>query len=319
MSAAARVTAYALVLLAVFAVSFGISRFVVPTEAAQPPAPAPQQDAPQHDGPQHEEGGHGSPGSGEHGEDAGHGEDALTDEHAVPGLAAAQDGYRLVDVTAPDEVGTPGALSFTVLGPDGTPLVDYAVAHERELHLIVVRSDGAGFRHVHPDRDADGRWSIDWASDLAGSLRVFADFVPAATGAELTLTSTVQVSGEVSPAPVDPSPTTAEVDGYTVEVAGDLHAGEASELTFTITRDGQPVTELQPHLGAFGHLVALRSGDLGYLHVHPTGAAPEGPADRSGPEVTFVAEAPTPGDYLLYLDFALDGEVRTAPFVLAAH
>ena len=40
-------------------------------------------------------------------------------------------------------------------------------------------------------------------------------------------------------------------------------------LTLTVTKDGQPVTDLQPYLGAYGHLVALRAGDLAYLHVHP--------------------------------------------------
>ena len=29
------------------------------------------------------------------------------------------------------------------------------------------------------------------------------------------------------------------------------------------------MTDLQPYLGAYGHLVALRDGDLAYLHVHP--------------------------------------------------
>jgi hypothetical protein len=55
-----------------------------------------------------------------------------------------------------------------------------------------------------------------------------------------------------------------------------------------------------------GHLVALREGDLGFLHVHPT----------SG--LTFETEAPTPGRYLLYLDFKVDGKVRSADFVLEA-
>ncbi|NKX51639.1 hypothetical protein HER39_13910, partial [Arthrobacter deserti] len=45
-------------------------------------------------------------------------------------------------------------------------------------------------------------------------------------------------------------------------------------LTVIVTRGGQPVKTLEPYLGAYGHLVALRAGDLAYLHVHPEGAAP---------------------------------------------
>ncbi len=52
-----------------------------------------------------------------------------------------------------------------------------------------------------------------------------------------------------------------------------------------------------------------------YLHVHPHGDAPE-VGDTSGPEIVFEATAPTPGRYLLFLDFQIDGEVRTAPLVI---
>jgi hypothetical protein len=84
-------------------------------------------------------------------------------------------------------------------------------------------------------------------------------------------------------------------------------------VTFTVLRDGRAVTDLEPYLGAYGHLVALRSGDLGYLHVHADDAAAS-----TGGEVRFVADVPTPGDYRLYLDFQHDGVVRTAEFAVSA-
>ncbi len=83
----------------------------------------------------------------------------------------------------------------------------------------------------------------------------------------------------------------------------------------TISRAGEPVTELEPYLGAFGHLVALRDGDLAYLHVHPHGDEPQA-GETSGPEIVFEATAPTQGRYLLYLNFQVDGEVHTAPLVI---
>ena len=97
-----------------------------------------------------------------------------------------------------------------------------------------------------------------------------------------------------------------------VSVAGELRAGQGSPLTFNVQRGNQPETRLQPYLGAFGHLVALREGDLAYLHVHPD----EG--GGTGPEIRFVAEVPSPGRYLLYLDFKVGGVVHTAEFVLEA-
>jgi hypothetical protein len=84
-----------------------------------------------------------------------------------------------------------------------------------------------------------------------------------------------------------------------------------------ISRDGRPVSDLQPYLGAYGHLVALRDGDLAYLHVHPDGAPGDG-RTAAGPEVAFHAEVPSAGAYRLYLDFRHAGRVHTAEFTAVA-
>ena len=231
------------------------------------------------------------------------------------GLAVAQDGYQLETLTAPQKTGEDGVLSFRLTGPDGRPVTNYTISHDKDLHLIVVRSDGSRFRHVHPTTDGTGTWSLPWQWAEAGSYRVFADFVPTATGEPLTLASTVEVAGTFTPAALGEDTATATVDGFTVTLVGTLCAGQESTLTFTVTRNGSPVTTLQPYLGAAGHLVALRSGDLAYLHVHPMG---EKPAAASGPDIAFMAQAPTPGRYLLYLDFQVDGQVRAAAFTVTA-
>jgi hypothetical protein len=105
---------------------------------------------------------------------------------------------------------------------------------------------------------------------------------------------------------------TATVDGYTVTLDGELTAGTEALLTLTVTRAGEPVTDLQPYLGAHGHLVALRDGDLAYLHVHPD----EG--TTAGPEVRFYVEVPSTGRYHLYLDFRHGDRVRTAELFVTA-
>ena len=119
---------------------------------------------------------------------------------------------------------------------------------------------------------------------------------------------------------LDPVPapgTTAEVNGYDVELDGGLRPGAASELKLKVSRDGRPVTDLQPYLGAYGHLVALRSGDLAYLHVHPNGEPGDGTTEP-GPDISFTATAPSAGTYRLFLDFKHDGEVHTATFTVHA-
>ena len=237
-------------------------------------------------------------------------------EPTMPGLSLSADGYRLSAVSTPGTVGEEGELRFSVLDESGAPVLEFTEEHEKELHLIVVREDGSEFRHVHPELDAEGTWSLPWTWNEAGSYRVFADFIPAAADQGLTLTRSVNVSGDFQPVPAVEELRSAQSGEYDVELVGDLTAGGSSTLSVEVTQDGRPVTTMQPYLGAFGHLVALRDGDLAYLHVHPEGAEPE-PGELSGPTVEFATEAPTPGRYLLYFDFQIDDEIHSASFVLS--
>ncbi|MGW0988968.1 hypothetical protein ACWD46_22575 [Streptomyces sp. NPDC002486] len=109
----------------------------------------------------------------------------------------------------------------------------------------------------------------------------------------------------------------ARIDEYEVTLDGGLIPGRASDLTLTVTKDGKPVRNLQPYLGAFGHLVALRSGGLASLHVHPNGEPGDGNTE-SGPEVSCTATVPSAGAYRLFLDFRHEGKVRTAAFTVHA-
>lgn len=233
-------------------------------------------------------------------------------EAAPAGLTISEQGYTLALNSAHAEAGKGRELAFRIIGPDAKPVNEFETAHEKELHLILVRRDFAGFQHVHPVRADDGTWRID--VDLTpGTWRVFADF-QATGGPALTLGADLHVPGATEHVTTEPN-RVATVGAYEVTLAGDLVTGEGKELTLSVAKDGQPVTDLQPYLGAYGHLVALRAGDLAYLHAHPEGD-PNDPATPSGPEVSFHVTAPSAGRYHLYLDFKHDGVVRTAAFVL---
>lgn len=64
--------------------------------------------------------------------------------------------YTLVADRDQLEAGIPVELKFRILGPEGEPVTQYQLLHERELHLILVRQDLATFSHLHPTRDAEG-------------------------------------------------------------------------------------------------------------------------------------------------------------------
>ncbi len=295
MSTATKVAAFLVGLGVVFAAALGIGNAVGPVADE----PVTHDDA------------HETEGSEEHG---GHADQEVT--AGIPGgLMVSDGGYTL---RLADEKAAPGRevpIAFTIDGPDGHPVTDYDVEHEKLLHLIAVRRDFSGFQHVHPELDADGVWTTDLAL-TPGAWRVFADFK--ATGADaLTLGTDLAVAGDYRPEPPAAEIRTARVDGYTVALAGDLTAGADAELTLSVSKDGRPVTDLEPYLGAYGHLVALREGDLAYLHVHPDGTPGDGETPP-GPDVVFYAAVPSPGGYRLYLDFQHDGVVRTAAFAVTA-
>ncbi|MFV2019684.1 hypothetical protein [Micromonospora sp. LOL_023] len=240
-----------------------------------------------------------------------------TTDPAAAGLLAGAAGYRLVPQTSAVPADTPTEYRFHIAGPDGRPVTNFSTTHERDLHLIVVRRDLSGFQHLHPELDPAGTWSQSLTLPEAGQYRVFADFQPAALDHGLTLGVDLAVAGNYQPRPL-PAPTPAvEVDGYRVEWTGDLLPGGSSRLTMRISRAGAPVGDLQPHLGAYGHLVVLREADLAYLHVHPDGAPDDG-RTAAGPELTFHADVPDAGRYRLFLEFRHADSVRSVELTAAA-
>jgi hypothetical protein len=91
-------------------------------------------------------------------------------------------------------------------------------------------------------------------------------------------------------------------------------AGMEHPLTVTVSRDGKPVTDLQPYLDSYAHLTAFHAGDLAFAHLHPAGAVD---GDRGGPTMTFHAELPRSGDWRLFLQFQTAGRLHTAALTLA--
>jgi hypothetical protein len=247
-----------------------------------------------------------------HSHEPGPAQGAAEDPEAA-GLSATAAGYALVPQAGVFQPGVPAELAFTVTGSDGRPVTAFDVEHDKQLHLVLVRRDTAGFQHLHPVLGPDGVWRTPLLLPAAGVYRAYADFVPTG-GPHLVLGADLFAAGDFVPLPTAPS-RTAQVDGYQVRLDGELVPGSPSQVFVTVTRDGAPVTDLEPYLGAFGHLVALRRSDLAYLHVHPD-AAPPAPTDRAGPAIAFVADVPSAGEYRLFLDFRHGGVVRTAEFTV---
>ncbi|MEU6625368.1 hypothetical protein ABZ926_32080 [Streptomyces litmocidini] len=293
MNTGVKITAFAAALAATFGTAYGVGKGVGPVE---------------------------EPKKAEHGDHAeaapaggheGHEEGATAPAPDLPGgLQVSQDGYTLALETPTPAVGR-STLKFSVRDAAGRKVTAFTTEHGKELHFIVASRDLNTFRHLHPVKAADGTWSVDADLPAAGGYKAFADFKPAAAAKGVTLGADLAVPGAYAPKPLPAVAPTATVDGYQVRLGGVLDPGRAGELRLTVTKGGKPVTDLEPYLGAYGHLVALRDGDLAYLHVHPNEGGP-------GPDVSFTATAPSAGTYRLFLDFQHEGKVRTAAFTVKA-
>jgi hypothetical protein len=224
---------------------------------------------------------------------------------APPGLQTAQGGYRLILNRTRLTEGRPRArIDFRIVDRAGWPLHEFERSHEKRMHFIVVRRDLSSFQHLHPTMGPDGTWSARVDLSEGGVYRVFADFTR--DGDQRTLGADVHVGDRYRPeALAQPRPTAQTERGLTVTLDSDgVRAGAAGRVGFQVRDGGEPVNDrLEPYLGAKGHLVALREGDLAYLHTHPEGG-----------ELAFMTEYPSAGAYRLFVQFRYQGKVHTAAF-----
>ena len=82
----------------------------------------------------------------------------------------------------------------------------------------------------------------------------------------------------------------------------------------SLARDGVPVTDLEPFLGAMGHLIIVSAGREQFVHSHPLEPRHR-PPDR-GPDIRFQCRFPAGGTYKAWAQFQHRGKVLTIPFTM---
>jgi hypothetical protein len=245
--------------------------------------------------------------------DSGHGAASMVE--AVPGsdgLRSHLAGLTLVPLSRTVSAGATTTWRFRIISCDGSPVRHFDRENTKLLHLIVVRTDLAGYQHLHPTLESDGTFAVQLHIARPGTYRAITDFVT--DGRKYVLGTNLTAPGPVRSAPLPPPALESHTDGYAVELErpAQLIAGREAQLTFRITRHGQPVDDLEPYLGSYGHLVALHSPELSYSHVHPNGV------DRASGAITFGIELPERGTYRLFLQFRTHDQVHTVAFTQAA-
>lgn len=245
------------------------------------------------------------------GRDADGGTGHSAESPAIPagnGLSDSASALRLRIEPAKFSVGAPSRLKLSIVDRHGEPIGPLHAAHdEPPLHLILVRRDLAGYRHLHP-KPSGGAYVVDLALPLPGIWRAYADFQ--FDGQQVVLGRDLFVPGDFVPQPLPAVASTGRAETYDVKLDNhEVRVGSETVLRFRIGRSGKPVKALQPYLGAAGHLVAIREDDLAYLHVHPLDSSGTG-------RIEFGADFAEPGRYALFLQFKHENRVRTTRFTV---
>jgi hypothetical protein len=237
--------------------------------------------------------------------------------------------YRLSVNVEPRVVkaGVPVRMRFDVRHPStGATVRNFELVHDRRYHLFVVSHDMQQFQHVHPDQQPDGTWALDVALPKPGAYRVISDFLPSGGAPQLLARTliTADFAGDLQSQDARLDVDTAwkkTVGTLSAELTFDpprLVAGQYGHFAFRLSdaASGEPVTDLQPYLGAFGHAFVLSEDLRDSVHSHP----PEWRDGREitsgfgGPDVMFEGYMPRPGKYRVWAQFLRRGELVTIPF-----
>ncbi|RED66274.1 hypothetical protein [Cohnella lupini] len=205
-------------------------------------------------------------------------------------------------------------VTILIRDAKGQPVNEFENNHEKKMHLIVVSKDLSYFNHIHPAYKGGGAFSVTTRFPAAGEYKLIADYIPGG-GSSTSQTKRVEVQGKVGEQTqiLPDSSLTRIVDGVEATLSLDhLMAGMETGLTFTFADAGsnKPIEDLQPYLGAVGHVVILSEDTELYLHVHPTDE------DAKGPEARFMTSFPKSGIYKIWGQFKRNDRTFIVPFVV---
>jgi hypothetical protein len=225
--------------------------------------------------------------------------------------------------------------------------------HGHLMHLFLVRMPEMDeFYHLHPAKTSTATFTEKMPPVAGGSYAIFADIVRE-SGFPDTMTANIDLPAADKAAvltgddsgTVGPKLSTVGANATTVSLGGDNHvewvldthtlqAQKPTLLRFRVTdKRGLPANDLEPYMGMAGHLVILRRDLSVFAHVHPAGSVPmaallllQKPSNTGGgsmagmhheditSEITFPYGFPQGGDYRLFLQVKVGGQVQTAVF-----
>lgn len=200
------------------------------------------------------------------------------------------------------------------------PVKNFEKVHEKYLHMIVVRKDLGVYAHEHPELQPDGTFLYPaFTFPTAGDYQIFMDTAPKGAGGQVLLAS-VKVEGKDKLESRPLSSVEKKLEQTANEVTVTRKDGEAlpakktTLVTFSLknTKTGEPITDLEPYLGAMGHLIMIREDAQTFVHSHPDERDPKNGKDGT---LTFMVRPPKVGLYRGWMEFQRAGKLSRVDFV----
>jgi hypothetical protein len=211
----------------------------------------------------------------------------------------------------PIRLGQPTLFNLQIRNPvTGRIPSHFDIVHEKPAHIIIVSQDLSNFQHVHPEKVLPGFLQVPATFKQPGPYKMFLQFTSPECG-EQTLNKPFDMGRATRPfKPLMPDSTQPKlVDGYTYKISGLPTRQHAMGMPkVEVTKNGVPVTNIEPYLGAGAHGVIIGQNAQSFLHVHPM-SKPQNGFYQS--PIQFHTEIKQPGLYKMWVQTQIDGKVRT--------
>ncbi len=192
------------------------------------------------------------------------------------------------------------------------PLDKLQEVHTRKVHWLIVDETLGDYHHVHPTAGQEpGTYVASFTPEKAGTYKVWVDVTPVGAAQQYIL---VELKGEKpcgAPCVKKTVASEGESGGLKANLTFEkpLTAGAADMGKVTITdKDGKPVTDLEPVMGAFAHVVAFYEDFSTVAHVHPMGEEPKSETERGGPDLMFHLEPKKEGFLKIFVQVQRGGK-----------
>ncbi|MGQ3890343.1 hypothetical protein ACQUW5_15205 [Legionella sp. CNM-1927-20] len=193
---------------------------------------------------------------------------------------------------------------------------DLKKVHTEKIHVLLIDSSLSDYHHLHPLRE-NQHFVFNFTPKNEGSYRMWVDITSLKTNQQEFLVTDIKAASKDLPVKEEVAlDATVSPYEFTLKLNSETKAGREVMATITVTKNGQPFTDLEPVMGAFAHVVGFSGDRSSIVHIHPMGKEPSKESDRGGSEIMFHIKFKKSGFVKLFAQFRINGQDIYVPFAI---